>query len=304
MIVISGALVLVAIVLLALGIATELAFVYASIAVTVAALVFLGLGVLARRKDNVPGEPDAASDATADATGASAPADDVVAVTPSATGRAGSVLVVAGRPRYHVEGCRYLNGKDADAVAIAAAQADGFTPCGVCKPDEALAAAGVDAVETPAESTPASPAEELSAPTVEAPIVEPVAKPVTRRTTAAKSAPAKAAKAAPAKAAPSKVAKAAPVKAAKAAPAKAAPSKVAKAAPVKAAPSKAAKATAAKAAPSKAAPVKPGSVVVLPDADKFHQADCRYVRDADDTTTLSRTAASRQGYKACGVCKP
>ena len=56
MIVISGALVLVALVLLVVGLVGQgLTFVYASIAVSLAAFVFLLLGILQRR-----GEPDAA----------------------------------------------------------------------------------------------------------------------------------------------------------------------------------------------------------------------------------------------------
>ena len=322
MIVISGALVLVSIVLLLIGIfAHTLPFVYLSLLVTVAAIVFLGLGVMqGRRSSAAAGEAsgELVEPSAATTSGASA----LAAVAPTS---AGSVLVVAGRPRYHVAGCRYLNGKDADAVSVAKAQGDGFTPCGVCKPDEALAAEGTPAVEEPQEATPASAAEELSAPTVEAPIVEPTPEvkaggrpaAATTRTTrvapARKAAPAKkaaSAKKATTKATPAKAAKAAPP----AAPAKAAPAKAAKAAPTKAAPSKAAKAAPAKAttsAPRKAAKSAPakaaatsGSVVVLPDADKFHQSDCRYVRDDADAKTLTRAQAARQGYKACGVCKP
>lgn len=298
MIVISGALVLVSIVLLALGIATELAFVYASIATTVVAIVLLGLSVLARRKastDDSSADANAAN--TASAADAGSPADDVEdglavsAVRATSSGEelaSGQVLVVAGRPRYHVEGCRYLNGKQADAVAVSAAQADGFTPCGVCKPDDALAAAdaGGSAADTAAPLVSEESADvddDLAADD------EPIAA----------AAPVKKA-AAPRKASAAK--KAAPTRAAKAAPAKKAAS-AAKATPAKVA--------AAKAAPAKAAPAKKttaaaraGSVVVLPDADKFHNSDCRYVRGDADAVAITRAKAARDGYKACGVCKP
>ena len=55
MIVISGALVLVALVLLIIGlVSTSLGFVYASIAVSVVSFVFLLVGILQRRGEQVP----------------------------------------------------------------------------------------------------------------------------------------------------------------------------------------------------------------------------------------------------------
>ena len=60
----------------------------------------------------------------------------------------GSVLVVEGRPRYHVAGCRYLTGKDVAEVPVDKARSDGFTACGVCKPDEALTAAPAASAST------------------------------------------------------------------------------------------------------------------------------------------------------------
>lgn len=53
----------------------------------------------------------------------------------------GVVLVINGRPRYHIEGCRFVAGKEAEAIAVEDAREEGFTACGVCRPDEALAAA-------------------------------------------------------------------------------------------------------------------------------------------------------------------
>jgi hypothetical protein len=50
------------------------------------------------------------------------------------------VLVVDGRPRYHVPGCRHLLGRDSEPVPVREAVELGFTPCGGCEPDSALLA--------------------------------------------------------------------------------------------------------------------------------------------------------------------
>jgi hypothetical protein len=394
-IVISGALVLVALVLLVIGLlGASLGFVYASIGVSLASGLILVFGILQRRKQGSPEEvatpatPAVASSGTATAGAGSvvraadklfgrdkdkADKTDAVATVPEVTAEAeapvGKVLVVAGRPRYHVEGCRYLTGKEADSVEVADARTDGFTACGVCKPDESLTAAPAPvaaapvvepaAVEEPAvrnvrtvkttpvvsevpataavKAAPAKPAvvkapatQVLSAPKAAA-LATPVKKASAKapaKVTPAKVAPPKVAvaevapaKVTPVKAAPAKVAavKTAPVKAAplKAAAAKAAPAKAVTApatAPTKApaakAPAKAsavkapAKAPAAKAPAKAAAPVKRGGVIVIPDRGKFHTTECRYVRGAEGTLELTRAAATKQGYEACGVCNP
>lgn len=315
MIVISAALVVVALILLVIGLVVpSLGFVYASIAVSLASFAFLIRGILSRRGElpsALPEGGDAAPVAPVASEVAEAPVAPRTVKALAVAG--GAVLVVAGRPRYHVEGCRYLAGKDADTVDVNAAREDGFTACGVCRPDEALSAAAasepqVEVVQDVVEPDPiAEPAAvRLVKPPAKAAPVAAKAAPV--KAAIAKATPPKpaaAAKAAPAKVAPVKAAKAAP---AKAAPAKAAPAKAAKAAPVKAAPAKAAKAASAKAAPVKkaaaAAPVKRGGVVVIPDRGKFHTADCRYVRGAEGTLEMTKAAASKQGYVACGVCNP
>jgi hypothetical protein len=257
-IVISGALVVVAIILLAIGlISGTLGFIYASIAGSVVAFIFLIVGVMQRRGEEIPaaasGAPALASANDVEGVTAIIPAgsrpqsSDADAGARSAEPSApvsGRVLVVEGRPRYHVAGCRYLTGKQADEVAVDKARSDGFSACGVCKPDEALAAAPV----------PAAAAEE--------PAVDPVA--AARKTTsrapartatkapAAKKAPARAAAKAPAKTAAKK---AAPAKTATKAAAKKAPAKTAakKAAPAKTATKAAAKKTPAKKTPAKKA---------------------------------------------------
>jgi hypothetical protein len=43
---------------------------------------------------------------------------------------------------------------------------------------------------------------------------------------------------------------------------------------------------------------------VIPDRGRYHKADCRYVRENPEATELTRSAAEKQGYEACGVCKP
>lgn len=285
MIVISGALVLVALVLLVIGlIGPSLGFVYASIGASLAAFAFLVVGILQRRKAEpavVEGAPASAEELAAvirTPEPASATAD-VALVTTAQAGSgeqvSGTVLVVQGRPRYHVSGCRYLSGKLGEEIDVAQARAEGFTACGVCKPDAALAAA-------PAALEQVAP--------------EPVAEEVAVVEAPAKAAVKRAAKA-PAKA-PAKVAAKAPAKVAAVATKPAAATKATAAKPTAV---KAAAKTATKAATKTAA--KPG-VVVIPDRDKFHTPDCRYVRGAEEATELTRAVATRQGYVACGVCKP
>jgi hypothetical protein len=295
LIVVSGALVVVSIVLLVLGLVDEdsLNLVYASIGTSIVAAVLLVLGALQRRGET----PGVAADPFA----TRAEGDNVTAVTvtrpeptetatseaPAAATDAGSggVLVVPGRPRYHVEGCRFLSGRsDVESLSVESAKGQDYTPCGVCRPDQALeeAAGTADTTETEADElaprrTAASTRGRATTSTSRA------------RTTAAKSTPAKST-AAKSTAAKSTAAKATAAKATRGAAAKAAP---AKAAPAKAAPAKAAKATAAT-----------STVVVIPDRDKFHTSECRFVRDASGTVSISKAAARREGYAACGVCKP
>lgn len=322
MIVISGALVLVALILLIVGVVgPDLTFVYASIGVSLVSLVFLVIGILQRRGD-------AGADADAAATPApevaQGPADSVTTVLPSQVGTsrrvteqapiadsadeepraAGDVLVVEGRPRYHVEGCRYLSGKQAELVDVLEARDEGFTPCGVCKPDDVLAAADQDEVFEDEEVVEEDvPGVEVTAPTRTAPrAAKAPAKKTAASRTAAK-APARAAAAAPATPAAAPAAPARKTSAVKAASKTAAVKAPARTAAVKA-PSKAAAAAAASTPAAVSAARKPGSVVVIPDRGKFHRAECRFVRDAPEAQVLTKAAATRQGYAACGVCKP
>jgi hypothetical protein len=47
--------------------------------------------------------------------------------------------VVDEHPRYHLEGCRFLIGKETIPIPLDEARTDGFTPCGLCTPDRQLA---------------------------------------------------------------------------------------------------------------------------------------------------------------------
>ena len=433
MIVISGALVLVALVLLLIGIVgPELAFVYASIAVSLVSLAFLVIGIRQRRDEVLPGQesnPAPGAEPSSAAAGAASVSSSIVvsptdgpqadrarwsadrsdevqavAVVPGRTepdeqvglGQGGTVLVVAGRPRYHVEGCRYLSGKAAQAIDVLDAFEEGFTPCGVCKPDTSLAelraqdpnrpadedrggdqaaeaAAGVGTVDRPgdadsgdvvsddaasgdvvsddadsgdADSGDAAADSELphrglanevrldaglpdsgppddtttnretDRPDVDrgaVPVGGPAASPApatsgatprtpaatartarrtsTRATTAAAVGDTRSAPSIPTSSSP-RLAKAVP--ASKATPA----TRTSRTTPVVATPAK----TGPAATPARAA--RAGSVVVIPDRGRFHRAECRYVRGVGGAMTMSKTAASKQGYDACGVCKP
>ena len=464
MIVISGALVLVALVLLLVGIVgPELAFVYASIAVSLVSLAFLAIGIRQRRDEVLPGQetnpaPRAEpSSATAGAATVSSPIavsptdgpaadrarlsgdrpDEVqaVAVVPERTEPAeqvgleqgGTVLVVAGRPRYHVEGCRYLTDKAAQAIDVLDALEEGFTPCGVCKPDtslaelraqdanrpvdehrggvQAAAAAAVGTVDRPfyadsgdadsgdadsgdadsgdadsgdadsgdadsgdadsgdaaadselphgglanearldaglpdsGPSDDTTPNRETHRPDVDRgaiPVGGPAASPTpvtsgaaprtpvatartaartsTRSTTTAALGDSRSAPSTPTSSSP-RLAKAVPAskatpatRASRTTPVVATPAKTGPAAT----PARAARAGSVVATPAKTGPAatsaraaRAGSVVVIPDRGRFHRAECRYVRGVGGAMTISKTAASKQGYDACGVCKP
>lgn len=300
MIVISGALVLVALVLLVLGVTqSDINLVYGCIVVSLVSLVFLSLGIVQRRGEVLPGaappaEPHPGSGVAGPVSTSSAPAgadhpdsddldpDDVDDASPHgdlagvaasgsdgpASAVAGTVLVVENRPRYHVDGCRYLAGKQAQEVDVVDAREAGFTACGVCKPDARLGAtdgeprAGVDLDGAPTDVTTgdtpgAAPGRQGSsrldaspADPVHAPAVVPVGGSAVTPSAATQPEPG-----------------------------------------------------AQLAAVAGQAPA-PGEVVVIPDRNRYHRADCRHVRGAAGAETLETSQASKQGYAACGVCKP
>lgn len=65
-------------------------------------------------------------------------------VSPADAARVGrmlnEVLVVDGRPRYHLPGCVHLLGRDSEPLPVSEAIELGFTPCSLCEPDSALLA--------------------------------------------------------------------------------------------------------------------------------------------------------------------
>lgn len=276
MIVVSGVLVLVALVFLVIGLfGTGLGFIWASIITSVVAGVFLLLGALQRR-----GTPATAADA-----GMTGPemlervtavsvrpreeaAEEASSDDSFGAPAAAQVAVVPGRPRYHVESCRFLAGRpDVELVDVEMARGEGYTACGVCKPDQALAAAADAELQMAEEPA----ADESTTEVDETAILAETASPGRARKAAAAKAPAKA----PAK---------------KAAAATKAPAKTA----------------ASAAAPAKAAakPAAGNTVVVIPDRGKFHVETCRFVKDVPGTLTVTKATAKRQGYAPCGVCKP
>ena len=51
------------------------------------------------------------------------------------------VLVVDGRPRYHVPDCAHLVGRLTEPIPVNEAVELGFSPCGLCRPVDRLVAA-------------------------------------------------------------------------------------------------------------------------------------------------------------------
>jgi hypothetical protein len=111
LIVVSGLLVVVAAALLIAGIASSISLVYAAIGLCVVALVMLIVGVRRHPAELAP------------------------------VGEQRGVLVVSGRPRYHLAGCESLSPDElAEPLLVTEARELGFTPCGRCRPDRMLAA--------------------------------------------------------------------------------------------------------------------------------------------------------------------
>jgi hypothetical protein len=53
---------------------------------------------------------------------------------------AAEVVVIDGRPRYHVTGCVHLLGRPFEPLPVSEAVELGFSPCGLCEPDSSLLA--------------------------------------------------------------------------------------------------------------------------------------------------------------------
>ncbi|HEX5494614.1 MAG TPA: hypothetical protein VFX70_08600 [Mycobacteriales bacterium] len=50
------------------------------------------------------------------------------------------VLVIDGRPRYHLVDCPHVRSREPVSLPLAEAREAGFTPCSLCRPDSTLAA--------------------------------------------------------------------------------------------------------------------------------------------------------------------
>lgn len=172
MIVLSLVLVLAAAVVLGVGVVlASVSLIIVSIACCVVAALLLYLGVRAqrrqsrspvprrtierpvvatvgnatrpRRADNAqqPKEPAAADAQQGPEDGPEdEPAEeetDQAAVSRVSTGSE-DVWVVDGRPRFHVAGCAHLPGRPAEALPVWEALELEFTPCGLCRPVEAI----------------------------------------------------------------------------------------------------------------------------------------------------------------------
>ena len=101
-----------------------------------------------------PGEPDELADQDADAPLAGPvepeefedppdepPPQRVPAADAARVARLSiDVLVVDGRPRYHLAGCQHLHHRETEPLPVSEAVELGFTPCSLCEPDTALLA--------------------------------------------------------------------------------------------------------------------------------------------------------------------
>ncbi|GAB2951016.1 hypothetical protein GCM10027280_44370 [Micromonospora polyrhachis] len=87
-------------------------------------------------------EPDGRAEAAADeALSDEPPAQEVLATDAARVARmSAEVLVVDGRPRYHLPSCPQLSDRTAEALPVKEAVELGFTPCGRCEPDSTLLA--------------------------------------------------------------------------------------------------------------------------------------------------------------------
>jgi hypothetical protein len=396
LIVISGALVLVAAVLLVLGIVSSITLVYAAIGLSIVSAVFLLVGVFQRppppaesreaegektkqqespklsksektakepsrkqEKEHEQQEPEPAHDeapAEDEAAAEDEYADDLAdfpleAANADFEEKAGAtgadVLVVSGRPRYHVGGCEDLEGRDdSEPLDIIEARELGFTPCGKCRPNETLArgAASHDhgsdhRVDPSADGKAADVEQPATEPHQETAPADATASEATDEQAAAPEPAAVAASAAPATAVPvagapvpsnngpapshaapatagSPPATAAPVSAPTEQRAGTAPTPPATAMPLtEDAPTESQEAVSAPAAAASSSeppasdasarrPRRAGrTVLAVASTKEYHRADCDLLEGAE-SEELTKIAAIRQGYLACGVCKP
>ncbi|GAA4446707.1 hypothetical protein [Phytohabitans houttuyneae] len=100
----------------------------------------------ARQTLDYPPADVAAEETTADILDEDDPPDEPAAqyVSPADAARVArmtaDVLVIDGRPRYHLAGCVHLLGRESEPLPVGEAVELGFSPCGRCEPDSALLA--------------------------------------------------------------------------------------------------------------------------------------------------------------------
>ncbi|MFI6295235.1 hypothetical protein ACIBEJ_26835 [Nonomuraea sp. NPDC050790] len=184
MILISAGLVLAAVVLLIAGFVLAKPFLIMwSIVVSVLSALFLVIGALLRRHELFPGGRAGATATPpeppkfgypqpphSDQAPAGAPPSpprpqtfQQTATVPSPAPRRPAargispdaiVLVIPGRKRYHVAGCRQLIGRDHEELTFEEAREEGFTPCTSCLPDAALGGRQLPPAADPEPATP------------------------------------------------------------------------------------------------------------------------------------------------------
>jgi hypothetical protein len=88
--------------------------------------------------DDLPGSP--ASPAQGELADEPAVEDIPVADALRVAQLSDEVLVVDGRPRYHLAGCPHLADRATIPLPVSAARRAGFTPCAACQPDSTLLA--------------------------------------------------------------------------------------------------------------------------------------------------------------------
>lgn len=249
--------------------------------------------------DDGPLEPYLREPERVPATTASEASD--VADGDARAGSLGDVMVVSGRPRYHRDGCRFLAGRaDAEPISVEEAREVGFTPCGVCRPDEQFPEAEpfMLAEEPALDDTSVVDLEDHGVAELDqldegdgveaAAQVAPARAPVTRGRR------------------PRKVSEADLRPPPEPVPQSAAPAQVSPAASAIGQLPEAAGTAGAGGAVGSTRPERPArvSVVVIPDRARYHRPECRFVRDVEGTQTMSKTAATRARYLPCGVCRP
>jgi hypothetical protein len=221
------------------------------------------------------------------------------------------VLVISGRPRYHVGGCEYVEGNDdSEPLEINEARELGFTPCGACRPNETLArsASGKEHASHPKPS-PTNVSEPVTASYEPAPVAVAAAAPVAdpqqnhqshqlHQTHAAP--PQQAAPAPPPVSEP--VAYSAPP-APPAPPPVAAPPQAMTPPPEMTPPPVAAPPPAAEPPATARAGRVARTVLAVASTKEYHRPDCEMLAGAE-AEEITKVAAIRQGYLACGICKP